>query len=258
MNMIPMERQQQLIGLIRSEPGLAVNQMAERLHVSPGTIRNDLRALAGSGRVVRVRGGGTVVPELPIFQSPDFSVRASQNEAAKRAISRKAAELVKDGDSILLDASSTAFHLAAVLKNRQGLRVVTNGIEAARLLSQNPTHMVLLVGGTLRAGAQSVTGPWSLRYLEEICTRFAFVSCSGFTLEGGMTDVDVYEAEFRVKAISAANQVIALINSSKFGKVDLIPSLRLDQIAAIYTNSGLAPEWVRRLEQSSIPFTICD
>ena len=256
--MIPIERQQQLVSLIRREPGLTVSQMAERLHVSPGTIRNDLRALANSGRVVRVRGGGTVVPELTTFQSSDFSARASQNEVAKRAISRKAADLVHNGDSILLDASSSAYHLAIVLQNRQGLRVVTNGIEAARLLSQNPTHMVLLVGGTLRAGAQSVTGPWSLRYLEEICTQFAFVSCSGFTLEGGMTDVDVYEAEFRVKAINAANQVIALIDSSKYGKVDLTPSLRLDQISAIYTNTGLAPEWVHRMEQMAIPFTLCE
>lgn len=256
--MIAVQRQQQLVSLIRREPGLTVLEMAGRLSVSPGTIRNDLRVLAESGQIVRVRGGGTISPDLSAFQSPDFSTRAHQNELAKRAIGRKAAELVENGDSILLDASSTAYHLATFLQNRQALRVVTNGLEAARLLSQNPTHMVLLVGGTLRAGTQSVTGPWSLRYLEEIRARYAFVSCSGFTLEGGMSDVDVYEAEFRVKAISAATQVIALIDSSKYGKVDLIPSLRLDQIKSIYSDSGLAEEWIRQLEQKNISFNLCE
>jgi DeoR/GlpR family transcriptional regulator of sugar metabolism len=255
---IPLERQVQLVSLIRREPGLTVAEMAQRLSVSPGTIRNDLRTLADAGQVVRVRGGGTIAPALPAFRSLDFSTRAFQHEPAKQVIGKKAAELVKNGDSILLDASSSAYHLAFYLQNHQGLRVVTNGLEAARLLSQNPSHMVMLVGGTLRAGTQSVTGPWSLRFLEDIRARFAFVSCSGFTPESGMTDVDVYEAEFRVKAIGAAGQVIALIDSSKYGKVDLVPSLRLDQIHTLYTDSGLAPEWVRQLERKNLKFMLCE
>jgi DeoR/GlpR family transcriptional regulator of sugar metabolism len=135
---------------------------------------------------------------------------------------------------------------------------VTNGLEVARLLSQNPTHMVMLVGGTLRAGTQSVTGPWSQRFLDEVRTRFAFVSCSGFTPEGGMTEVDVYEAEFRVKAISAATQVIALIDASKYGKIELSPSVKLDRISQIFTDRALTPEWVERLERSGVHFTLCE
>jgi DeoR/GlpR family transcriptional regulator of sugar metabolism len=255
---IPVERQQQLVELLRREPGLAVPELAARLGVSPGTVRNDLRAMAESGLVVRVRGGGTVLPEMPAFPGPNFTSRARENEAAKRAIGRKAAELVQDGDSILLDASTSVYHLAQFLNNRQRLRVVTNGIEVARLLSQNPTHMVMLVGGTLRAGTQSVTGPWSLRYLDEVCTRFAFVSCSGFTPEGGLTEVDVYEAEFRVKAIDAATQVIALIDSAKYGKIELSPSVKIDRLAHIYTDRALAPDWVERLERVGTPFTLCE
>ncbi len=257
-SVIPIERQQQLIGLLRREPGLAVPELAARLSVSAGTVRNDLRFLAQNGQVVRVRGGGTVLPEPVEVPASSFVTRTRQNETAKQAIGRKAAECVQDGDSLLLDASTSAFHLGQFLKNRHGLRVVTNGIEVARLLSQNPTHMVMLVGGTLRAGTQSVTGPWSLRILDEVCTRYAFVSCSGFTPEGGMTEVDVYEAEFRVKAISAATQVIALIDASKYGKIELSPSVKLDRISQIYTDRALAPEWIERLQRTGVHFTLCE
>lgn len=255
---IPLERQQQLVSLLRRQPGLSVPELAGRLSVSPGTIRNDLRSLAESGRLVRVRGGGAVLGDSFDGNPSSFAVRLRQNEAAKQAIGRVAAECVQDGDSILLDASTSAYHLGQFLKSRQGLRVVTNGIDVARLLSQNPSHMVLLIGGTLRAGMQSVTGPWSLRMLDEVRTRFAFVSCSGFTLEGGMTEVDIYEAEFRIKAIDAAEQVMALIDASKYGKVEFSPSVQLDKITHIYTDAALPPDWVDRLKLSGIPFSLCE
>ena len=256
--MIPEERRQQLVTLLKREPGLAVPDLATRLEVSPGTIRNDLRALADAGQVVRVRGGGTVLTDPQSLPGTSFSERARRNERAKQCIARCAAEMVQDGDSILLDASTSVYHLARFLKNRHNLRIVTNGVEVARLLAQNPTHQVLLVGGTLRASTQSLSGPWSLRYLEEVYTRLAFVSCSGFTPHGGMTEVDLLEAEFRVKAISVTTQVIALIDSSKYGMIDLSPSIKIDRITHIYTDRNLSSDWVEQLHDSGIPFTLCE
>jgi DeoR/GlpR family transcriptional regulator of sugar metabolism len=256
--MIPLKRQQQLVDLLRQEPGLAVPELAVRLGVSPGTVRNDLRTLAEGGQVVRVRGGGTVLPETPAFAGLGFAARARQNEAAKRAIGRAAAALVQDGDSILLDASTSVYHLGHCLQNLHNLRIITNGIEVARLLAQNPTHLVMLVGGTLRAGAQSVTGPWSLRYLDEVCTRFAFISGSGFTPESGLTEVDLYEAEFRVRAIGSATQVIALVDSAKYGKIDLTPSVRPERITQVFTERALDPAWVARLQRAGLSYTLCE
>jgi DeoR/GlpR family transcriptional regulator of sugar metabolism len=256
---IPLHRQQQLIEHLRREPGLSVPQLATRLGVSPGTIRNDLAALARSRQVVRVRGGGAVLATDPLETVPSpFFERTRLNETAKQAIGRKAAEIVQDGSSVLLDASTTVYHLAQHLTSRRDLRVVTNGIEVAQLLSQNPTHMVMLVGGTLRAGKQSVTGPWSLRQLEEVRTRFAFVSCSGFTPQSGMTEVDVYEAEFRQKAIESAIQSFALIDSSKYGQVELSPSVRLNRIDQVFTDTNLSEEWITQLNKFDIPYTLCE
>jgi len=246
-----------LLGLMRKDSTLRVPDIARLLGVSQGTIRNDLNALAGEKQIIRVRGGGVALADSSLPRSSAFAVRASTNQAAKQLIGRSAAELVEDGDSLLLDASSTVYHMARHLRERRGLRVVTNGIEVASLLAQSPTNIVNLVGGILRAGIESVVGPWSERFLQDIRIKTAFVSCSGFRPEIGMTEVDVYEAQFRVKAIEAAGQTIALIDSSKFGKLDLTPSVRMDQISHLFTDSGLSAEWLAPLERSGIAFTIC-
>jgi DeoR family fructose operon transcriptional repressor len=124
-------------------------------------------------------------------------------------------------------------------------------------LAQNSSNTVNLVGGILRPGIESVVGPWSERFLQDVRIKSAFVSCSGFTPDSGMTEVDVYEAQFRVKAIEVAGQVLALIDSSKFGKLDLTPSVRIEQIGHLFTDSGLSAEWAARLRQAGIAFTIC-
>jgi len=242
---------------MRKQPGLSVQEFAELLKVSQGTVRNDLNALAEQRLITRVRGGGTVAPDLEFSSTSGFSMRTSMNEAAKRAIGREASRLVLPGDAILLDASTTVYHMAQNLLNHNHLRVVTNGIEVGRLLAKNPTNTVMLVGGMLKAGSQSVLGPWSEHFLKDLCTKTAFVSCSGFTPENGMTEVDVFEAQFRIHSIGATTQVVTLIDSSKFGKVDLSTSLRVNQISALYTDEKLDEGWISRLNEMGFNFTIC-
>jgi DeoR/GlpR family transcriptional regulator of sugar metabolism len=242
---------------MRKDPALRVPEIARRLGVSQGTVRNDLNALAEEKQIIRVHGGGVVAADGGQPRSAAFGARARVNEAAKQLIGRRVAELVADGDALLLDASSTIYHMAQHLRDRRGLRIVTNGIEVARLLAQNPTNTVNLVGGILRPGIESVIGPWSERYLQDVRIKTAFVSCSGFTPEGGMTEVDVYEADFRVKAVEGAGQVIALIDSSKFGKLDLTPSVRMERISMVFTDDRLSAEWMVRLREANVPVTIC-
>jgi DeoR/GlpR family transcriptional regulator of sugar metabolism len=242
---------------MRKEPALRVPEIAQLLGVSQGTIRNDLNALAEDKQIIRVRGGGVALADSSLPRSSAFAARAITNQEAKQLIGRRAAELVEDGDSLLLDASSTVYHMAQYLGERRGLRVVTNGIEIACMLAQNPASTVNLVGGILRPGIESVVGPWSERFLQDVRIKTAFVSCSGFTPEDGMTEVDVYEAQFRVKAIESASQVVALIDSNKFGKLDLTPSVRITQISHLFTDGSLRAEWIARLKQAKIAFTLC-
>jgi DeoR/GlpR family transcriptional regulator of sugar metabolism len=250
------ERRLSLLDVLRKQPGLRVPELAQTLDVSEGTVRNDLNALEEEGKLKRVHGGA-VLNDQDQFQNNSFVRRYKQNPAAKLAIAQEAAVLVNDGDSILLDASSTAYCLARILSDRKKLRVMTNGFEVARELAQNSSNTVILIGGVVNNDSSSVTGLLSEKIIAEMHIEKAFFSCSGFSLERGMTEVHFAEAQLKRKAIESARQVIALIDSTKFGKEDLTPFASTDQITHLMTDDGLSAEWIEKLKQAQIEFTLC-
>lgn len=251
------ERRQSLLEILRSQPGMRVPQVAQALGVSEGTVRNDLTALEDEGRLKRVHGGA-ILNEQNQFQNHSFVRRYKQNVAAKRAIASEAAALVKDGDSILLDASSTDYYLARALSERQQLRVVTNGFEVARELAENPSNNVILIGGVVNNNSSSVTGLLSERIIEELRIEKAFLSCSGFSLERGMTEILFAEAQIKRKVIESSQQLYALVDSSKFGREDLTSFASLKRISRLFTDEGVSPEWIERLQQAALEYTICE
>ena len=250
------ERRQSLLDLLRKRPGLRVPEIAREMGVSEGTIRNDLNALEIEGRLDRVHGGAVLKAQSG-FHNASFTSRHQEHSAEKMLIARHASELVKDGDSILLDASSTAYYFAQAIQDRSRMRVVTNGLDVARLLAQNPSNTVILIGGVLSQDGSSVTGLFSEQIIEELHIQKAFVSSSGFSLERGLTEVHLDEAQLKRKAIESAHEVIALIDSSKIGNEDLTPFARVEQISRMITDAGVTPQWAQLIERAGIALTIC-
>lgn len=250
-------RRQSLLQMLREQAGLRVTELAKALGVSEGTIRNDLNALEKEGRLERVHGGA-VLKDQEQFENNSFLRRFRQNPAAKRAIARQAAGLVNNGDSILLDASSTAYYLARALTGRKKLRVMTNGFEVAREMAQNLSNAVILIGGVVNNDSSSVTGLLSEKIIAEMHIEKAFFSCSGFSLERGMTEVHLEEGQLKRMAIQSSQQVIALVDSSKIGKEDLTSFAHIDRISHLFTDSGLTSEMADRLKRTGINFTICE
>lgn len=253
--MTTFERRQRILGLLRERPGIKVTELAPLLGVSEGTIRNDLAALAESKQLTRVRGGATVT-DAALVSHPSFASRARVQAAAKQHIARRAAELVADGDAILLDASSTVYTLAQFLEHRRNLTVVTNGIEVGRALARNRSNTVIVVGGVLSPEGTSVTGLLSEQLLKDLHIKTAFVSCYGFSL-AGLTEVDIHEAQIKSRMIASAGSVVALIDASKFGKVDLAPFARLDQLHHVFTDSSLSLQWIEQLRRTCVRLTVC-
>lgn len=251
------ERRQSIIELLRRQPGLRVSEIAATLDVSEGTVRNDLNALEEEGMLARVHGGA-VLTEYRNLNLTSFRIRHHEHETEKEAIGRLAASLVEDGDSIVLDASSTAYYFALALSNRQRLRVVTNGLDVARLLAQNSTNTVILIGGILNQDGSSVTGLLSEQVIQDLHVQKAFVSCSGLSVKRGLTEVHLEEAQLKRKVIQSARQVFALVDSSKFGREDLTPFARLKQICCIYTDTGISQEWRDLIKEAGIELNICE
>jgi DeoR/GlpR family transcriptional regulator of sugar metabolism len=249
-------RRQSILDLLRKQPGVRVSELAIALGVSQGTVRNDLNALEENGRLKRVHGGAILTDEYE-FQNDSFIRRYKQNVSAKLVIAREAATLVFDSDMVFLDASSTAYYLARALSGRNKLRVITNGFEVSRELAQNSSNTVILIGGVVNNDSSSVTGLLSEQIMAEIHVEKAFFSCSGFSIQRGMTEVHLEEAQLKRMAIESSEQIIALIDSSKFGKEDLTPFARPKQIARLFTDSGISDGWKTRLQEANIPFWVC-
>lgn len=251
------ERRQSLLDVLRKQPGLRVPELALALDVSEGTVRNDLNALERQGALTRVHGGA-VLSQQDQFQNNSFLRRYKQNVAAKLAIAREVALLVNDGDSILLDASSTAYYFAKALSEHRHLRVMTNGFEVAREMAQNSSNTVILIGGIVNNESSSVTGLLSEHIIEELHIQKTFLSCSGFSLERGMTEVHLAEAQLKRKVIESSQQLFALVDSSKFGMEDLTSFARPEKINRLFTDTRLSPGWAERLKQIGIEYTICE
>ena len=173
------ERQQTILKLLEEQSSLKVTDLAQRLSVSEGTIRNDLSALEEQHLLKRVRGGA--IPKNGTSLYPITHHRAHVRVQEKRMIARWAAEYVNDGDVILLDASTTALHMATYLQDRKQLTVVTNRLETAQLLARDPQKSIVLLGGIVKSDGSAVTGSISKEVLKDLHITTAFVSCVGFS-----------------------------------------------------------------------------
>jgi ribose transport system substrate-binding protein len=253
------ERRQRTLDLLRQEPGIRVPELARTLGVSEGTVRNDLTFLEQTGTLTRVRGGAVVRKEAaPAPERTAANGEAVANQILKQVIAHWAADMVDDGDSILLDASTTARSLTPYLLKLRNLTIVTHSIETALELAENPTHTVILLGGVLRASGKRVLGHLGEANLEQLHVKTAFLSCAGLSVEAGLTESDYAEAQLKRKMIASAEQVVALVDSSKFGHVDLTPFARVDQIDRIFTDSQLDPSYLAELRETCAVVTVCD
>ncbi len=187
-----------------------------------------------------------------------FAVPFVARPEVERSIARWAAGLVKDGDTIALDASSAVLSMAPFLAARRNLVVLTNGIEVGRMLARNLSNTVLLVANMFGADGGSVVGPCHEPVLRSGKPGMVFISCDGFSLAAGLTDVDAEGAAVKSRLVALADSAVALIDSSKYGRVCQGPFARADQVAHIFSDDGLESEWVDLVRDASIALTLCN
>lgn len=248
------ERRQTILRLLKEQPGIKVTQLAELLDSSEGTIRNDLTALENERKLQRVRGGAVVIerPELIIGEAARVV-----NASTKQRIARWAAEMVEDGDAILMDASTTVGFMVPFLADRRRLTILTNGLETARLLANNPNHKVILVGGVVSASGNATTSLMGTAMLHDLYIRLAFVSALGFSVEAGLTERSLEEAQLKQAMLASVQRTVALVDSSKLGKTGFAPFATIEQVDTLLTDSDVSPHFVQQLGKVQVNLTIC-
>ena len=256
------KRRQAILALLQEQDELAVNELARRLGVSANTIRNDLAALEAADLLQRVRGGAVAAHARNgngqgNMGHPDYASRMQVHAKEKKRMGQWAASLVRDGDAIVLDASTTVYHMATYLQDRQNLTVVTNGLEVALLLARTPSNKVILAANELRPDSGSVVGRLNMEILSHFFASKCFVSCTGLSAAEGLTETHMDEAIPKSQMIKLARELIALVDHSKFEKVRTYRFADLAQISRLIVDEPVSADWMRRMRQvAEIPITV--
>ncbi len=228
--------------VLEREGYVSLSALSEEFGVAPVTIHRDLDRLEGDGFLVRVRGGARRVRTGRSIQT-EFSGREAQMRKQKEAIARRAVEEIPDGATIFMDSSSTVLAMAPFLEQQpgRGLTIVTNSPMVSTHLMAPLIHVIVLPG-ELNQTMRSVTGRWTVEFIEQLSFNVAFVSAAGITESDGLMTTQRELAEVTKASFARAARRIALLDSSKFGVSALLSMAPREQVDMIITDAGLSDE----------------
>lgn len=237
--MIGAKRRQEICGIVERAGYAEARQLAAELGVDASTIRRDLDVLAQNGLIQRTHGGALPVANGVAVDLP-YAVKQREHTADKRAIARHAADLVADGDSVVLDSGSTTYALAEELAERRQITVATNDLRIAHFLAEHGGVHLVVTGGQLMDNVFTLVGPAAHSGLSALRVNWAFIGADAIDAEAGLTNVNTVEVQLKQAMIEAAARRVLLADSSKFGRRALASVVGIDAFDQIVTDNGLA------------------
>jgi len=235
-------RHAEIMRILRTEGPVAVVSMADRLGVSPATVRRDLVHLDQEGTLTRVHGGALVRPDA----EPPFAQVATSNLRAKDAIARRAAERVQDGDVLLLDIGTTTLCLARHLRGRH-ITVLTSSMAVFEELNRDPAVELVVLGGSYRRNYRSLVGFLTEDALRQVRARRLFLGTSGIRPGGDVMDTTVVEVPVKRAMIAAADEVVLLADAAKFPGSGLARVCGPAELDVVVTDAGSDPRTLATL-----------
>lgn len=246
--MLSTERQREVLRQIRVHGAGNVNDLAATIGVSPSTIRRDLTELDEQGLLRRVHGGASVHDEGEVAHL----AREATNVEQKRRIGEAGAELVRNHTTILITGGTTTEAMLGHLQDREGLTVITNGLNVAMQLSRQPGITVVVLGGVLRHAELSLLGTMAEDAMHEFEVDTAFVGCYGIDLAAGLTGAAVDESITDRRLIAGTRSVVALADSSKFSRRGPVRLAGWSQVSTLVTDDGAPVDAVAALLESEV------
>jgi DeoR/GlpR family transcriptional regulator of sugar metabolism len=224
------ERHHQILQALNQKGEVSVAELSRITEVSEMTVRRDLDELEGEGLLKRVHGAA--VREVSRSYEPAYALRAGRAVEAKEAIGRCAAELVSEGDALVVDVGPTALALARALPD-MALTVVTPDVRVAGVLSGKRSIRLILTGGVMRPGEQSLVGPLAEHAFEDLRCDIAFVTGGGFEVDAGLTEYNLDDANLKRAMLASCPRCVILADASKIGVVAfarVCPTSRVDTL----------------------------
>ncbi|ODT66593.1 MAG: DeoR family transcriptional regulator [Pelagibacterium sp. SCN 63-23] len=252
------ERHRVILAAAQSRPMVSVAELCEVTGSSEATIRRDIAALHLEGRLRRVRGGAEAInpPSEHALVGRPFSVNETINIAQKRAIARAAAEMCRDGETVIINGGTTTYQMVHHLTGKR-LSVFTNSFAIAEFLIHHSRNSVVIPGGTIYREQNVILSPFGGVVASHFYAKRMFIGCQGIGPHGLM-EADPMVVQSELALIGQAEELILLADSSKFSGRSSLILCGLDRIAAVITDGGIRDEDRQMLEAAGVRLIVAD
>jgi DeoR family glycerol-3-phosphate regulon repressor len=227
-------RQLSLLDLVRSRGSVTVEELADKLGVTLQTVRRDVQRLADAGLLARFHGG----VRMPSSTTENIAhqQRETLHAEGKAAIARAVAAQVPNDCSLIINIGTTTEAIARALLNHSGLRVITNNLNVAAILSANPQCEVIVAGGVVRTRDRGIIGEPAIDFISQFRVDIALIGISGIEADGSLRDFDYREVKVAQMIIEHSREVWLAADHSKFNRPAMVELATLSQIDRLFTD----------------------
>jgi len=247
--MLAIERRQKIVEFIHQDRKVYVSNLSQLFNVTEETIRRDLEKLENENMLTRTYGGAILNQHTN--EDLPFPTRKSINGELKQKIALKAAHLINNGTTIMMDTSTTCLELMPLLQDKRDITIITNSIKIPHDFSTSNFN-IISTGGTLRAYSLALVGPVSQHTLHNYHVDMTIMSCKGLSLNKGITESNEPESELKKEMVKQAKKVILLADHSKFDKIAFIKILDFNDIDYLITDCEPTVDWMELLAKHNI------
>lgn len=248
--MNPNPRQLLLLQAVQAQGSLTVDQLADKLGVTLQTVRRDVQRMADDGLLTRFHGG-VRVPSSTI-ENIAHPQRENLHAEGKARIARAVAAEVPNDCSLILNIGTTTEAIAKALMQHKGLRVITNNLNVATILSANPQCEVIIAGGVVRGRDRGVVGEAAIDFICQFKVDIALIGISAMEIDGTLRDFDYREVKVSQAIIRHAREVWLAADSSKFNRPAMVEVARLSQIDRLFTDAPTLDPFTSLLRDAQV------
>ena len=247
-------RQSRIHELVKQKGYLTIDELVAHFSVTPQTIRRDLNAMAGEGLIERHHGGAGVASSV---ENTEYQTRKIQHLAEKRRIAETVAAHIPDHSSLFINIGTTTETIAQALLDHRGLKVVTNNLHVASILSAKPDFTVIIAGGEVRNRDGGIVGEATRDFVHQFKLDYGIIGISGIDNDGTLLDFDYQEVRIAQAIMENSRYVYLAADHSKFGRNAMVRLGSLTQCSAFFTDQAPAQSLRDRLAKAQVNLHIC-
>ena len=242
-------RHEKIVELVQSRGFASIESLAKNFGVTPQTIRRDINELTAAGLIRRYHGGAGLRSSV---ENVAYTTRKVSCLPEKRRIARLLAKQIPDYASLFIDIGTTTEEVAKALLDHKELRVITNNLNVATVLSKNESFEVIITGGAVRSRDRGITGEATIDFIQQFKIDFGVISVSGIDWDGTLLDFDYHEVRAGRAIIGNSRKVFLVADHTKFGREAMVRLCNIQEVDDLFTDRRPQPSMSKMLSEADV------